>query len=109
MKNYKLSILIPARREMFLARTIQDLIENKTDDTEIIIGLDGEFSDPPIIDHPDVKIFYVPESIGQRGMTNQLCKLSNAKYVAKTDAHCAFDKHFDKKMFDAFEKTGDNI
>ena len=108
MSNYKLSILIPARNEMFLSRTIQDLLKNKTDDTEIIIGLDGELSDPAVEDHKDVKILYYSESIGQREMTNQLCKLSNAKYIAKTDAHCAFDKHFDKKMFEAFEKAGDN-
>jgi len=109
IKKYKLSILIPARNEEWLARTVEDLLEHKTDDTEIIVGLDGKWADPGLPDHDDVTIVYYPESIGQRQMTNQLCKLSNAKYIAKVDAHCAFDQDFDKKMLDAFKITGDNV
>lgn len=95
---YDLSILIPSRNEMFLARTIEDILANIEGNTEVIVGLDGLWSDPPIKDHPRVTIFHVSESIGQRAMTNQLCRLSNAKYIMKVDAHCAFDKGFDIKM-----------
>ena len=98
MSKYDLSILIPARNEMFIAETVKDLLANKTEKTEIIVGLDGQFADPPIASHPDLTIVYYPKSLGQRAMTNQLCKLSKAKYVAKTDAHCSFDKHFDAKL-----------
>ena len=98
MKKYDLSILIPARNEMFLAKTVEDILSNIEGKTEIIIGLDGEWADPPIVDDPRVTLVYYPESVGQRGITNQLCKLSNAKYIIKTDAHCAFDKGFDVKM-----------
>ena len=108
-QDYKLSVIIPARREEFLARTVQDLIKNKTDDTEIIVGLDGEWADPGIEDHPDLTILYVPEAIGQRAMQNRLCRMSRAKYVMKVDAHCAFDKGFDAKMLEAFEKVEDNV
>ena len=93
-----LSILIPARNEMFLSKTVEDLLTNIEGDTEIIVGLDGLWADPPISDHPKVKIYHVSESIGQRAMTNELCKLSKAKYVMKVDAHCAFDKGFDVKL-----------
>ena len=109
MDNYKLSILIPARREEFLARTVQDILKNKTDDTEIIVGLDGDWANPGIEDHPDVTILYVPEAIGQRAMQNRLCKLSKAEYVMKVDAHVAFDKGFDTKMLEAFKKVGDDV
>lgn len=108
MKSYNLSILIPARNEQFLVRTIEDILAHKEGATEIIVGLDGKWSDPGIPQHPDVKVFFVPESIGQRQMTNQLCRLSRAKYVAKADAHCAFDQGFDVKLLKAFEETGDN-
>ena len=94
----KLSILIPARNEEFLARTIEDILSNIEGDTEILVGLDGAWANPPIKDDPRVTIVHVSESIGQRAMTNQLCKLSTAKYVLKCDAHCAFDKGFDVKM-----------
>jgi len=93
-----LSILIPSRNEMFLKNTVEDIIKNKRGDTEVIVGLDGQWADPPIQDHKDVKIFHTSESIGQRAMTNQLARLSQAKYVLKCDAHCAFDEGFDVKL-----------
>lgn len=99
----KLSVLIPARNEMFLAKTIEDLLENMEGDTEIIVGLDGKWADPPIKDNPKVTIVHSSESIGQRQMTNQLARLSNAKYLMKVDAHCAFDKGFDVKMMDKMQ------
>lgn len=100
MTKYDLSILIPARNELFLARTVQDLLEKKRGKTEIIVGLDGQWADPGIPDHDDVRLVYYPESIGQRALTNQLCRLSTAKWIAKLDAHCSFDEGFDQKLLD---------
>jgi len=93
-----LSILIPSRNEEFLARTVEDLLSNIEGDTEIIVGLDGEWALPELEQHERVTVVYYDESIGQRAMTNQLCRLSKAKYVMKIDAHCAVDKGFDVKM-----------
>jgi len=107
--KYSLAILIPARNEEFLARTIQDLVDNTSEQTEILIGLDGKWAEPGVIDHPRVTIVYYPESIGQRAMTRRLARITNAKYIAKTDAHCAFDKDFDVKMLEAFKETGDDV
>lgn len=98
--NYDLSIIIPARSEMFLARTVEDILKNKRGNTEIIIGLDGEWADPVIKDHRDVSIYHTSEPIGQRAITNQCVALSRSKYVMKVDAHCAFDEGFDVKMID---------
>ena len=104
-----LSILIPARSEMFLYRTIEDILANIEADSEVIAVLDGKLADPPIPQHERVNIIYLPESIGQRAATNMACKLSKAKYVMKLDAHCSFDKGFDRKMIEAFKITGDNV
>ena len=101
--TYDLSILIPSRNEMFLARTIEDILSNIEGNTEIIVGLDGLWADPPITDNPRVTIVHVSESIGQRAMTNHLCRLSSAKYIMKVDAHCAFDKGFDVKMMNEMQ------
>jgi len=95
---YDLSILIPARNEVFLSTTIDNILENIEGKTEIIVVLDGQWADPPVIDDPRVTLVYYPESIGQRGATNKACSFSSAKYVMKADAHCAFDKGFDVKM-----------
>lgn len=98
MKNYDLSIVIPARNEMFLAKTISDIIKNKKGNTQIIIGLDGYWPYPQVEDHEDIIIYYTPKPIGQRAMTNQCVRLSQAKYIMKVDAHCAFDEGFDQKI-----------
>ncbi len=107
--KFNLSILIPARNEMFLARTIQDIIENSEETTEIIAVLDGAWADPPILQHPRVNVIYLPESVGQRKATNLACKLAQGKYVAKVDAHCSFDQGFDRKMIEFFKEVGDDV
>lgn len=96
-----LSILIPARNEMFLKKTVDDILSNIEGNTEIIVVLDGKWSDPAIPQNERVTVIYNNQSIGQRAATNQACKLSKAKYVMKADAHCAFDKGFDVKMIEA--------
>lgn len=107
--SYDLSILIPARNEQFVSNTVDNILKQKRGATEVLVGLDGAWADPGIPDHPDVRILYVAQSIGQRAMQNKLAKLSEAKYVMKVDAHCAFDEGFDVKMLDAFKETGDNV
>ena len=71
---------------MFLRQTVEDVLKNKRGKTQIIIGLDGQWADPPIVDHPDVVIVHYSESIGQRAMTNQCVQLSRAKFIIKMDA-----------------------
>jgi hypothetical protein len=105
---YKLSFLIPANTEEFLKNTVEDILANTSEETEVIVGLDGKWSNPPLLQHPRVSVIYSPVTIGQRKMTNLCARLSKAKYVCKADAHTAYDKDFDKKMFEAFEKAGDN-
>jgi glycosyltransferase involved in cell wall biosynthesis len=105
----ELSILIPARREMFLARTVQDIIEHSEAETEIIVVLDGAWAEPEIPQHPMVNIVFLPVSVGQRKATDIAVKLARGKYVAKVDAHCAFDQGFDRKMIDFMKRVGDDV
>jgi hypothetical protein len=104
-----ISVLIPARHEQFLAKTIEDILEHSEANTEVLVGLDGEWADPVIYDHPRVTILHTGVSIGQRAMTNRLASISKAKYVVKTDAHCSFDQGWDRKMLEAFKEVGDNV
>ena len=109
MNKYKISIILPSRNEMFLSKTIEDILKNTSEQTEIIAVLDGLWASPPIKDHPRVTLIYLSESIGQRAATNLGVRLSKAKYIIKADAHCSFDQEFDVKMLEAFKKTGDNV
>ncbi len=108
-KDYKIAICLPCRNEEWLNETIADILKNKRDATQIIVGLDGQWPVKPIPQHPDVTVLFVPESIGQRAITKQCARLTTAKYIIKCDAHCAFDEGFDTKMLEAFEKVGDNV
>jgi len=93
-----LSVIIPARNEEFLGLTIDDILKNKRADTEVIVILDGYWPDPPIQDQPNVTLIHHTDPIGQRAGTNEGAKVSQAKYVMKCDAHCAFDEGFDVKL-----------
>jgi len=94
----KLTIAIPARNELFLSKTIENILENIRGDTEIIAVLDGQWADPVIKDHPRVNIYHTSSVIGQRAATNIAGRISKAKYFCKLDAHCAIDEGFDVKM-----------
>lgn len=107
--QYDLSICIPARNEEWLSSTVEDILKNKRGKTEVIVVLDGQWAEPEIEDHPDVRIIYLSESIGQRAAQNMAIRLSTAKYVAKCDAHCAFSEGFDVELMKTFEELGDNI
>jgi len=95
-----LSVIIPARNEIFLQRTIEDVLENMEADTEIIAICDGYWPDPPVKDHPLVTIVHHTEPIGQRAATNEGARISQAKYIMKADAHCAFGKGFDRILIE---------
>lgn len=95
---YELSILIPARNEIFLGKTVEDILAHIEADTEIIAVLDGAWPAQPIPDHPRLTIVYHSKSIGQRAATNDAARIAQAPYLMKVDAHCAFDQGFDRKM-----------
>lgn len=94
---------------MFLKNTIEDALDKIEADTEIIAVLDGSWADPPVEQHERVNIIYVNRAVGQRGAQNLACRLATGKYVMKVDAHCGFDQGFDRKMLEAFGKTGDDV
>lgn len=103
MKRYDLSVVIPSRNEEFAARTVEDIMKNKRGRTEVIVVLDGQWAEPQIADHPDVRLVYLPESIGQRAATNLGVRLSRAKYIAKCDAHTAYEEGFDLKLMEGMQ------
>lgn len=95
---YELSVIIPARQEEWLARTVQEVVTNSTDATECIVVLDGAPANPPLEPHPRLTVVQHPASIGQRAACNEAARISRARYMMKLDAHCALDKEFDVKL-----------
>ena len=85
---------------MFLAKTVENILENIEADTEIIVVCDGNWPDPPIADNPRVTVVFNPVAIGQRASTNLGARVSQAKFVMKADAHCGFGKGFDRILME---------
>ena len=93
-----LSVVIPGRCEQFFAQTVQNVLANARGSTEVIAVIDGEWPDPPLQDHPRLKVIHHTEPVGQRAATNDGVRLSRARWVMKLDAHCAVDEGFDVKL-----------
>lgn len=98
MEVRDLSVLITARNEEFLSRTVDGILDKKRGNTEIIIVCDGNWPSPVVQDHPDVTLIYHSVSIGQRAAINEAARLSRAKFIMKIDAHCIVDEGFDVKL-----------
>ena len=96
-----LSVLIPARREEWLARTVADVLEHSELDTEIIAVIDGEHLGERPAPHPRLRLIELAEPIGQRAATNLASKEARGRYVMKLDAHCSLDQGFDRKCLEA--------
>lgn len=99
MSQYDLSILIPARNEMFLGETVESLLKNIRGKSEIIVIVDGKNEvECWLPEAPNLTVIMHNQSVGQRAATNEAARLSDSKYLMKIDAHCAVDEGFDVKM-----------
>jgi len=91
-----LSVIIPARNEIYLERTIRNILDNARGEIEVIAELDGYLPDPPIDMKDDRVIFIHHEtSIGQRACINHGASIAKGKFIMKLDAHCAVGPGFD--------------
>ena len=94
----KVSIIIPARKELFLQRTITDILSKAQGDIEVIVVLDGYWPNPPLKDDKRVIILHRSEARGMREAINAGVAIAKGKYIMKCDAHCMFDKGFDQVL-----------
>ena len=89
-----LSIIIPARNERYLNRTIQDLKLKATGEIEIIVVLDG--ADAPRLN--EIRYIYHPSPIGMKYAINSAVALARGDYLMKIDAHCIVSPGFDQQL-----------
>ncbi|MTV78308.1 glycosyltransferase, partial [Streptococcus pneumoniae] len=61
----KVTIVIPARYEIYLQETIDDIFNKARGDIEVIVVLDNYWPDPPIRDHENLTLVHWG---GRRGM-----------------------------------------
>jgi glycosyltransferase involved in cell wall biosynthesis len=97
------SVIIPARCEEWLSRTVRDILTNMKGESEVIAVCDASWPDPPLQDHPKLTVIHFTEPVGQRGAFNMGARISRAKYVMKLDGHSAVDEGFDVKLAAPYE------
>ena len=90
-----LSVIIPSRNEIYLQKTIDDVLSKSKRDIEIIAILDGYWPDPPLKDDPRLKIIHHGTSHGMRGSINAGVAVAKGDLILKCDAHCMFAEGFD--------------
>jgi glycosyltransferase involved in cell wall biosynthesis len=106
MRPFDLSILIPSRNEFFgeldlLSHTVDNVLANTSERTEVIVVLDGwddSWPKKPLPVSSRLTAVHHKQSIGQRAACNEAAKLSTAKFICKLDAHCAVGPEFDELM-----------
>ena len=94
----RLSVVIPARNEPYLQKTIDSLLSSARGEIEIIAILDGYWPDPPITDDPRVRLIHFSTPRGMRPSANAAARIASGKYLMKVDAHCMFAEGFDEAL-----------
>jgi glycosyltransferase involved in cell wall biosynthesis len=97
MKN-KVTIVVPARHELYLEQTIKDILTKATGDIEVILVLDNYWPAPMIPDDPRVTIVHWGGRRGLRAAINAAADIGKGEYLLKADAHILFDEGFDEKL-----------
>ena len=102
-----LTVIIPSRNEMFLSKTIEDILKKARGEIEVIAVLDGywpsetkreKWSTPAIIQDDRVTYIHFGEPRGLRVAINAGVAIAKGDYVMKVDGHCLFDEGFDVKL-----------
>ena len=103
--NGKVSIIIPSRNEIYLQKTIEDILTKAQGEIEVITVLDGYWPTPQLVDDDRLIILHRGQSMGMRAGINGAVAIAHGKYLMKCDAHCMFDQGFDVKLAADCEKN----
>lgn len=89
-----ISVIIPARQEPYINKTIESLYDNASGEIEVIVILDGENAD---IDSR-AKVILHPAPLGRRVCMNEGAAISRGEYLLHIDAHCSMTPEWDKRL-----------
>lgn len=92
----RVSVVLPARNEQFLSRTVQDLLDHARGDVEIVPVIDGTAAGPALPVDPRVRPIVNPVSIGMRPCINTGMAQATGEYLMKLDGHCSMGEGFDE-------------
>lgn len=90
----KVSVLIPSRNELFLTKTIEDVLNKAEGDVEVIVNID-EMWPLELVEDKRVTYLHPDTPQGMRAGINNCVKKSSGDYLLKTDGHCMFEQGYD--------------
>lgn len=93
-----LSVVIPARNERFLDKTIEDVLKKAQGPIEVIAVLDGYWPPSPLPEDKRLRVAHIGASKGMRAAINAGVAISRGDSVMKLDGHCMLDDGFDVKL-----------
>lgn len=102
-----ISVIIPSRNEIFLNKTIQDVLARAEGEIEVVAVIDENWpeeqnrqywSTPARIDDPRVKYIHPATPQGMRWGINHAVQEAKGDYLLKSDGHCLFAQGFDKAL-----------
>jgi len=94
----KLSVIIPARNERFLAATVRDVCAKAAGDIDVIVILDGVPADPPLPEDRRISVIHWGAPKGMRPAINAATRIAKGDYFLKLDGHCMVAPGFDETL-----------
>ena len=88
------SVIIPARNEPHIDKTIKSVTENAIGDVEIVVVVDGPGPRPELADNVIVN----EEPKGTRVARNQGAVVAAGEFLLHIDGHCTMSRGWDVKM-----------
>ena len=98
-----ISVIIPARTEKYLNKTIRDVLAKSTGEIEVIVVLDG-YGDYPYEPIKDKRVKYISFPLPhnrerrKRQAVNAAVSISSGEYICWLDAHCVVAPGFDETL-----------
>jgi len=93
----KLSVIIPARHELYLQQTVTEVLTKATGDIELIVILDGYWPKPILKDDKRLTIVH-RQRRGMRQSINDAVSIAKGKYLMKIDGHCMLSEGYDQVL-----------
>jgi len=100
-----LSVIVPSRSDQYLQKTVDSLLDKAKGEVEVIVVLDGIWSQP----NDDKRVTVIHQgmqhnSLGMRAGINAGMAIAKGGYVMKIDEHCMLDEGYDVKLIEDCEK-----
>ena len=92
------SVMIPARNEPFLNKTIKSVLHAATGEVEVIVLLDGAPPAKPIPDWKHVRVLENEEAGGIGAASWTMAQEARGDYIMKLDAHCLLAAGWDEAL-----------